>query len=262
MGIGTIIGVVCGFIAVFGSMIMEGGNPAALIAPPAMLLISVGTFGAACGGTSLEKALDALKAMPVAFTVAGEDATVLINRIVGYAEQARRDGLLGLESQLAAEPNEILRSGLTMLVDGVDYHEATKVMRSMAMARREVWDSRADFFSKMGAYAPTLGIIGTVLGLIHVLESLGGGAEELGHLIAAAFTATFFGVFFANLLFLPMSAKFKMKGADEVHIAQIVISAVEQIGSSPNVRQLRTVLAALLPPAEAAHILEAGAKAS
>lgn len=257
MGIGTIIGVVCGFIAVFGSMIMEGGNPAALIAPPAMLLISVGTFGAACAGTSLDRAIDGLKAMAVAFTVAADDPIVLINRIVGYAEQARRDGLLGLESQLANEPNDILRTGLTMLVDGVDHHEAVKVMKSMTMARRELWDTRADFFNKMGAFAPTLGIIGTVLGLIHVLESLGGGAEELGHLIAAAFTATFFGVFFANLLFLPMGAKFKMKGADEVHIAQIVIAAVEQIASNPNPRQLKLVLAAQLPPAEAAHFLEA-----
>ncbi len=73
-----------------------------------------------------------------------------------------------------------------MLVDGVDHHEAVKVMKSMTMARRELWDTRADFFNKMGAFAPTLGIIGTVLDLIHVLESLGGGAEELGHLIAAA----------------------------------------------------------------------------
>ncbi len=256
MGLGTIIGVLCGFVAVFGAMIMEGGNPASLIAPPAMLLITVGTFGASCAGTSLERALDALKAIPVAFTVSGEDATVLINRVVGYAELARRDGLLGLESQLAAEPNDILRAGLGMLVDGVAHHDATRVMKSMTMARREVWDVRADFFSKMGAFGPTLGIIGTVLGLIHVLENLGGGAEELGHLIAAAFIATFFGVFLANLLFLPMSNKFKMKGQDEVRIAQVVIAAVEQIAANPNPRQLRTVLAAQLSPADAARVLD------
>jgi chemotaxis protein MotA len=262
MGLGTIIGVVCGFVAVFAAMIMEGGNPASLIAPPAILLITVGTFGAACAGTSLDRALDALKSIPVAFTVTGEDATVLINRIVGYAEQARRDGLLGLETKLADESNEILRTGLTMLVDGVDQHEATKVLTAMTRARRDVWDTRADFFSKMGAFAPTLGIIGTVLGLIHVLENLGGDAEELGHLIAAAFIATFFGVFLANLLFLPMSAKFKLKGQDEVRIAQIVIAAVEQISTNPNPRHLRTLLASQLSPKEAVHVLEQGAKAS
>jgi chemotaxis protein MotA len=262
MGKGTIVGVVAAFAAVFISMILEGGNPASLIAPPAMILIGVGTFGAACGGTSLENAIDGLKSIPLAFTVTGEDSTVLIDRIVGYAEQARRDGLLGLESKLAVEPNEMLRTGLTMLVDGIDYHEASKVMRSMTMARRAVWDTRADFFNKMGGYAPTLGIIGTVLGLIHVLEHLGGDAEELGHLIAAAFIATFFGVTFANLMFLPMGAKFKMKAMDEVRQAQIVIAAIEQIASSPNVRQLRTVLTAQLPPAEAAHVLESTARAS
>ena len=99
------------------------------------VLIFIGTFGAACGGTSLEVAIDGLKSIPVAFTVSAENPTELITRIVGYAEQARRDGLLGLESQLGNEPNEILRAGLTMLVDGVDHHEATKVMRSMAVAR-------------------------------------------------------------------------------------------------------------------------------
>lgn len=257
MGKGTLVGVIAAFGAVFVAMMMEGGNPAELAAPPAIVLIFIGTFGAACGGTSLEAAIDGLKSIPVAFTLSGEDHGELITRIVGYAEQARRDGLLGLESQLGNEPNEILRTGLTMLVDGVDHHEATKVMRSMAMARREIWDVRADFFSKLGGYAPTLGIIGTVLGLINVLGHLGGSAEELGHLIAGAFIATFFGVCTANLLFLPIGAKFKMKGADEVHMAMLVISAVEQIGTSPNVRQLRAVLAAQLPPAEAAHILEA-----
>jgi len=257
MGIGTIVGVLASLVAVFGSMIMEGGNPGSLVAPPAMLLIFVGTFGAACAGTSLERAIDGLKSIPIAFTVSGEEPIGLITRVVGYAEVARRDGLLGLESQMANEPNDLLRTGLTMLVDGVDHHEANKVMKSMAMARREVWDGRADFFNKMGGYAPTLGVCGTVLGLIHVLEHLGGGAEELGHLIAAAFIATFFGVFMGNLIWLPIGAKFKLKAADELHIAQIVMAAVEQLASTPNPRQLRTVLAAQRAPAEAAHILEA-----
>lgn len=257
MGKGTMIGIIAGLGAIFVSLILEGGNPASLIAPPALVLILVGTFGAACGGTSLERALDALKSIALAFKNAEDDRVGIVERCAGYAEVARRDGLLALEGPARDEPDLLLSTGLRMLIDGGDVHESTRALQSMAMSKKKIWDSRSDFFTKMGGYAPTLGIIGTVLGLIHTLESLGGDPAELGHLIAAAFIATFFGVTFANIVFLPIGTKFKAIGAAEVESAQMVISAVEGMAAGLSPRVLRDRLAMMLPPDDAAAVLSA-----
>lgn len=256
MGKGTIVGVVAGLGAIFLAMILEGGNPAALVAPPALVLILVGTFGAACAGTSLEQALDALKSIPLAFTATEPDRVELARRIADYADVARRDGVLALEAKIVEEPDPVLGAGLTMLIDGENPPAVVATMQALAASRKKVWDERAEFYNKMGGYAPTLGIIGTVLGLIHTLESLGGDPSELGHLIAAAFIATFFGVTFANIVFLPVAAKFKAIGGLEVAMARMAMSGMESLGSGDSSRVVLSRLAATLPEAEAAELTE------
>jgi chemotaxis protein MotA len=259
MGLGSIVGVVAGFAAVFVSMIMEGGNPASLIAPPALILILVGTFGAACGGTSLEGAVDALKSAVTAFTAKGEDRVAVVTRLTEYGETARQEGLLALEDKARDEEHEVLAAGLQSLVDGGDTHATRQLVEAMALSRKKVWDERAEFYNKMGGYAPTLGIIGTVLGLIHTLESLGGDPSSLGHLIAAAFIATFFGVTFANLVFLPIGAKLKLVGADQLETSKVILVGLTMIADGSGVRALRSRLAACLPPSLAAEVLEEAA---
>jgi chemotaxis protein MotA len=256
MGKGTMVGIIAGLGAILVSMIMEGGNPASLIFPPALLLITVGTFGAACAGTSLEQSLDALKSIGQAFTATEPDRVGLAQRLGGYADEARRDGILALETKVREEPDPVLKAGLTMLIDGDSPASVLGTMKVLAGSRKKVWDERAEFFNKMGGYAPTLGIIGTVLGLIHTLESLGGDPAELGHLIAAAFIATFFGVTFANIIFLPVAAKFKQIGGTEVAMAMMAMSGIESLASGETPRALVTRLAASLPEAEAAELTE------
>lgn len=251
MGKGTIVGVMCGLTAVLVSMLMEGGNPASLIAPPAILLITVGTFGAACAGTSLETALDSLKAIPIAFSVQAQDRREMIERLASYAEDARREGLLVLEAQMRDEPDPMLSAGLSALVDGEDCSTARSLVQALAAKEKKIWDDRSEFFNKMGGYAPTLGIIGTVLGLIHTLESLGGDPAELGHLIAAAFIATFFGVTLANLVFLPIAAKLKLVAHDKLEMAKIAMSGIELIGMGSSTRIVRERLAVFLDDDEA-----------
>jgi chemotaxis protein MotA len=256
MGKGTMVGVVAGLGAIFAAMIMEGGNPASLVAPPALVLILIGTFGAACAGTSLDQAFDALKSIGLAFTAGEPDRVDLARRVAEYADLARRDGVLALEPKIVDEPDPVLAAGLTMLVDGESPPAVASMMKSMAGARKKVWDERAEFYNKMGGYAPTLGIIGTVLGLIHTLESLGGDPAELGHLIAAAFIATFFGVTFANIVFLPVAAKFKAIGGLEVGMAMLAMSGLESLSSGDSARVVLSRLAASLPEAEAAELTE------
>lgn len=262
MGKGTLVGVIAGLGAIFAAMIMEGGNPASLIAPPALVLILVGTFGAACAGTSLEQALDALKSIGLAFTAVEPERVPLIERVAGYADVTRRDGLLALEAAARDEPDPILAAGLGLLADGGEVGAVAGTMQAMAMAQKRVWDERAEFFNKMGGYAPTLGIIGTVLGLIHTLESLGGDPAELGHLIAAAFIATFFGVTFANIVFLPVAAKFKAIGAMGTEMARLSITAVDSIGLGASRRVVVSRLAAALPTEEAEQLVGADAKSA
>lgn len=112
MGKGTVVGVLCGLGGIFVSMMMEGGNPASLLAPPALILIIVGSFGAAAAGMKLEHSIDALKAMSKAFSNSDQAPAELITRMTSYAEQARRDGILSLETLVGSEPDPFLREGL------------------------------------------------------------------------------------------------------------------------------------------------------
>lgn len=231
-------------------MIMEGGDPASLLAPPALILIIVGSFGAAAAGMKLEHSLDALKALGKAFGNSEPDSQALIERMTEYAESARREGILSLEERVSSESDPFLREPLQLLVDGTGLDEARAGMIAEISAGKRIWKRRAGFYNKLGGYAPTFGIIGTVLGLIHTLESLGGDPAELGHLIAAAFIATLFGVMFANAVYLPMGAKLQAIGDAEAEARILVMEGVCWIAEGRGPRHLRDMLPRFLEPSE------------
>jgi chemotaxis protein MotA len=262
MGKGTMIGVMCAMGAIFGSMIMEGANPASLLAPPALLLIIVGTFGVSCAGTSLDSAIGSLKNIGLLFANKEYDAVDLIGRLSSYADIARRDGVLALESQLADEDDELVKKGLQLLSDGVEIDEVRSLLAAQAMAEKRRLKQQADFWGKMGGYAPCLGIIGTVVGLIHTLESLGGDPAELGHLIGAAFTATFFGVLFANVFFLPFGAKVTAIADELLEYQKLGIEGIVGIGSGMNPRLLVDQLGSHLTPELREELADAGERKS
>ncbi len=249
MGKGTIIGILCGLGAVLVSMLMEGGDPGALLAPPALILIVVGSFGAGCAGMKLEHAVDALKSVGKAFGNTHHDMGELIERLSRYAEAARRDGVLALEKLIPQEPDPFLASALQLVIDGTATEESRTALIAEIQADKRVWKRRAGFFSKLGGYAPTFGIIGTVLGLIHTLESLGGDPAELGHLIAAAFIATLFGVLFANAVYLPLGAKLQAIGDEQAEVRILILEGVKWIAEGHSPRQLRELLPRFLDPA-------------
>lgn len=246
MGKGTMVGILAAFGAIFGSMVMEGGNPASLIAPPAMLLIFVGTFGATCAGTSLDVAVGALKNIALLFANKEFESVEVVTRLSGYADTARRDGVLALETKLPTEPDGMVKKGLQLLTDGVELDDARKLLAGQALSEKRRLKQLSEFWTKMGGYAPTLGIIGTVLGLIHTLESLGGDPAELGHLIAAAFIATFFGVMLANVMFLPFGAKLAMLADEQLEHHKLIIEGIVGIGSGMSPRLLADHLGASL----------------
>jgi chemotaxis protein MotA len=258
MGKGTMIGIVAAIGAIFGSMVMEGGNPAALIAPPALILIIVGTFGATCAGTSLEAALTALKGVGGLFANKEYETVDLVVRLSGYADVARRDGVLALESKIGEEDDELVKKGLQLLSDGIELDHVRALLSAQAMGDKKRLKQQSEFWNKMGGYAPTLGIIGTVLGLIHTLESLGGDPAALGELIAAAFTATFFGVMFANIFFLPFGAKVAAIAEEQLEYSKLVVEGIVGIGSGMNPRLLIDQLGSHLSPTEREELEGAG----
>jgi chemotaxis protein MotA len=245
----TIIGLVVGFAAIIGSMVLEGGNPAALIAPPALLLIFVGTLGAVMAGSTMPGTIAAFKWLIYAFTAKKPDLETVVEPLVKMAEKARREGLLALESEMETVDDEFMRRGLQMAVDGTDPDDLYEILTAEVKAKKAAAAQGATWWTDAGGYSPTIGIIGTVMGLVHVLENLSQ-PEKLGHLIAAAFLATLWGVLSANVMFLPWGKRIKLLGAAEAARMELIIEGVLAIQAGANPRVVAAKLSALLPAHE------------
>ena len=237
----TIIGLVLGFAAVIASMVMEGGNPAAIIAPPALILIFVGTLGAVMAGTTLPGTISAFKWLIFGFTAKKPDLESVVEPLVKMAEKARREGLLALESEMDTIDDEFMRRGLQMAVDGTDPDDLFDILAAEVKAKKAATTAGASFWTDAGGYSPTIGIIGTVLGLVHVLENLSE-PDKLGHLIAAAFIATLWGVLSANVMFLPWGKRIKAVGMAEAARMELIIDGVLAIQAGANPRVVQTKL--------------------
>lgn len=251
MDIATPVGIVLALIAVIVSYILEGGSPAVFLAPPAILLVILGTFGVALASNRMSDMGGICKAALGALKPGGgaPRGAATVNELMGYADTARQEGLLALEEKVKTIEDPFLRRGLELVIDGTDSQEVSDALGEEIEAQRERHKVAAKFFADMGAFAPTLGIIGTVLGLVHALENLSD-PSKLGHSISAAFLATLWGVISANVAFLPLANKLKRMSTVEVNHRQLLIQGVLaiQAGSSP--RAVGERLKSSLPPKE------------
>jgi len=245
----TLLGLLLVLIGVFVGSILKGVSPAAFFAvPAAFLIVLLPTFGAAFLGSTM----DDIKTFPKLFgrlmrKTPREDPDELITQIVGLGERARRDGLLALEDEVATIEEPFLRRGLQMAIDGADPETVQEIMDTEIRAMQARHRQGAKLLSSMGIYAPTFGIIGAVVGLIVTLGKLDN-PEELGHGIAAAFIATFWGVFLANGIFLPWSAKLVRMSSEEVAHKRLLVEGVLAIQSGFNPRMLDDLMRSHLPP--------------
>jgi chemotaxis protein MotA len=241
----TLVGVGLAFVVLVAANIMEGGSPMSLLLIPPMLLVFGATIGAAVAGGTMADAKNAVTSVIRAFTGKPQPAADLVPIVVSLAEKARKEGLLALEDATRGLDDEFLKRGLTLAVDGTDPEELRDIMDAEVHAKRLADKQGAKFFTDMGGYAPTVGIIGTVMGLVHVLENLSK-PEELGHLIAGAFVATLWGVLSANLLFLPIGSRLKRLSELEAARMELAVEGVVaiQAGSNPRVvaQKLRSLL--------------------
>ena len=246
-------------IGIFGAMgvivlanIMEGGNPSSLLMLPAMMLVWGGTTLVSLAGGTMADAKGVVGSLKKAFLGEAQSSADVVPVVVSLADKARKEGLLALEDSLKEIDDPFLVKGVTMAVDGTDPEEMRDILEGEVMAKRAETKHRAKFFTDAGAYAPTIGIIGTVMGLVHVLENLAK-PEELGHLIAAAFIATLWGVLSANVVFLPIGNRLKRLGELEATRMEVTIEGVLAIQAGANPRIIAQKLTSLLPAHEQEH---------
>ena len=248
----TLAGIGLAYVAVFVSMILEGGNPMAIVLPAPLLLVFAGTIGAALGGSTLPDFLGTLKGLTRFAMAKIVPPTEVVDLIVSMAERARREGLLALEDAARDVEDPFLKRGLELAIDGADPEELREILESEVHVKKNVDKVSAKIFADMGGYAPTIGIIGTVIGLIHVLGNLAQPAK-LGELIASAFVATLWGVMSANVMWLPLSKRIQRVSEVETQRMELVIEGIMAIQAGSNPRVVGQRLRALLPPSAQAE---------
>ncbi len=242
----ALIGIGLAFVVIVTANMMEGGNPMSLLLIPPLLLVFGTTMLICMAGSTIPDTKRSFAALKTAFLSKVRPAHEVVPTVVALADKARREGLLALEEMIADIDDPFLVRGVSMAIDGTDPEEVREILESSVYAKRASDKQAAKFFGDAGAYAPTIGIIGTVMGLVHVLENLAE-PEELGHLIAAAFIATLWGVMSANVIWLPIASRLKRLSELEVARMELVIEGVAAIQSGSNPRVVAAKLYSLLP---------------
>ncbi|UDY24060.1 motility protein A [Nocardioides sp. Kera G14] len=243
------LGVALGFVVIIGSNIMEGGNPTALLLPAPMVLVFGVTILVSVAGGTMADAKAIFPNLKKAFGGGVAPAGELVPTVVSLAEKARREGLLALEDGLRDVEDPFLVKGVTMAIDGTDPEELRDILEGEVYAKKLADKHASKFFSDAGAYSPTIGIIGTVMGLVHVLENLST-PETLGPLIASAFVATLWGVCAANVLWFPIGKRLQRLSDLEVARMELTIEGVSAIQAGSNPRLVAEKLRSLLPASE------------
>ena len=247
----TLVGLVLGLGAIMLSMVMEGGNPSVLVTHPApIILVLGGSIGATMVGYTLKDMAGIAKVTLKAFLPGPpHDRGGAIDQMVQFADRARRDGLLALEEDAKNIDDDFLQKGVQMAIDGTDPETVREVLETEIATLRERHKTGAAFYTHLGGFAPTIGIIGTVLGLIHALENLDD-PSSIGPLIGAAFLATLWGVMSANCIFLPIANKLKRVSAEEIAYKELVLEGILSIQAGANPRTVAEKLKSYLPPSE------------
>ena len=245
MDIFSVVGLVLALVALLGGSILKGAGLSALWSPAAFVIVMVGTVAAILLHTPAAVFKRALRIAGWAIKPPVSDREALIAQMLEWSNVSRKQGLLGLESHVAAQSDPFLKKGLQMLVDGVE-PEAIRHMLEIELQGEEHNDlAAAKVFEGMGIYAPTLGIVGAVLGLIAVMKNLAD-PSKLGTGIAAAFTATIYGIAAANMFFLPMAAKLKSVIGRRSGERELAIEGLIAIAQGENPRNIEARLAGFL----------------
>lgn len=241
----TFIGLVVGLGAIVLGQFLEGGTLSSLSNMPALIIVIGGTLGATMLQTPWYLFVRAIKLVPWVFKPPNLEMTSGIHKVKRWAQSARREGLLGLESEIDNENDKFVTKGLQLLIDGIEPEQLRNILELDILAKENFDIKAAKVFESMGGYSPTIGILGAVMGLIHVMENLADPAM-LGAGIAVAFVATIYGVGFANLVFLPMSQKLKEQVHSQSHYREMLLEGLISIGSGENPENIEVKLSSFI----------------
>lgn len=241
MDIATLIGIILGFSALIIGFILEGGHISALFLLPPAIIVFGGTFGAVIASFPIKEIRKIPQWLKIAFTEQNYDVLENYERLVRFAEKARREGLLSLEQEMDEVEDDFIREGMQLVIDGTDPDITREILESNIAVMEKRHKVGIDVFEAAGGYSPTLGIIGTVMGLVHVLGNLSD-PDQLSKSIAGAFLATLYGVCFANLLYLPIATKLKQKDQMEIAAREMVMDGILSIQAGENPSILREKL--------------------
>jgi chemotaxis protein MotA len=237
----SIIGIVLGISAIAGGSVIEGGKLNTILQPTAAIIVFGGTFGATLLSYSMKDIMRAVLSLKHVFRNEKKDYERIINDLVRYCAIARRKGLIVLEQELDIIDNEFLRDALRLAINGMGTKILKETLEQSILTYRDEKKRIAKVFETAGGFAPTIGIIGAVMGLIHVMQNLAEPAK-LGSGIAVAFVATIYGVGSANLILLPISKKLLNVLNDEIAHREMIIEGVIGITSGINPYQLEEKL--------------------
>ena len=258
----TVGGVVVALGAIVGGLILEGGKISDISQLTAAMIVLGGTLGAVMINTPMGVLIGGLKKLPEVFLEHAHNPAETIETIVTLSGNARKSGIVSLESDVDQLQDPFLKKALSLAVDGTDLLEIRKMMEFEIVAEEEQAEAEAKVYESAGGYAPTIGIIGAVMGLIQVMKHLEN-IEEVGHGIAVAFVATVYGVAASNIFFLPAANKLKARAHHSVRLKEMALEGVCSLAEGMNPKLIRMKLEGIIKeaPAKAAKKGKDGAVA-
>ena len=249
MDIATIVGIVLALGSIIGGQALEGGHLGSLMQLTAFIIVVGGTLGAVCVQNPLSVVLRGMSLLSLGIKDPKHDNKGTITKIIDLANVSRKQGLLALEGKLKDIHDPFFRKGVQLIVDGTDPKVVHEIMEIDVEYQEEEGIKAAKVWEAAGGYSPTIGIIGAVLGLIHVMENLAD-PSKLGSGIAVAFVATVYGVGAANLFFLPLAGKLKFKLKEESASRMMIIMGLVGLAQGENPRLLQEKLEGYLPESQ------------
>ncbi len=248
---GAGIGLAIAMFFILGAACVESGSVSilfALLNLPSAMIVFGGTIGAVIVSFPLERVTKLTTVLGVAFRQEITSERDLVNLFVRLSERARREGLLALDGEAAEIHDTAIQKGVLLVVDGTDPELVREIMEADVAAMSERHEGKFAMFEAAGGFAPTMGIIGTVMGLVNVLSHLDK-PDELGKSIATAFIATLYGVLSANVFWLPIGQRLKQRNKEEVALRSLAVEGVLAVQAGDNPRVVREKLEAFLPQA-------------
>lgn len=242
----SVAGLLLGLAGIVGGQLLEGGSVSILFQGAAFLIVFGGTLGAVMLQNPLKVFLTGIQMGRWAFVTPQLAAQKLVYQITGWGSLARKDGLLALEPQISLSRDPFVKKGLQLLVDGNSAEKIREVLEVEIRSYEQLRWQSARVWESAAGYSPTIGIIGAVLGLVHVMQSLGE-PSKLGEGIAVAFISTIYGVGLANLVFLPIAGKLKVLIARQVMVREMLVDGLTAIASGENPRFIENKLQGYLP---------------